>query len=233
MITAAKATLIPSSSQIGISSMELKDIFSITSSSRDRGNFTYFTSERMIYNILLRNLTFSLKSLTPREMSSIDILKGIHAKEAQLLQKKTTNQSRIKDYRDKLLENYKQGFTKREPDYSNLDANLKQIKSLESKNLADRSLQIYKLELNKKLSITVACIIFIFFAFPVSLYSRKSGRSVGFGVGLFVSVFYWSLLFAGQTFGIRLSFSPFFSMWTPNFIILLIGIILMIKRLKR
>lgn len=31
----------------------------------------------MIYNILLKNITLSIKTLTPREMSSIDIYKGI------------------------------------------------------------------------------------------------------------------------------------------------------------
>jgi hypothetical protein len=43
---------------------------------------------------------------------------------------------------------------------------------------------------------------------------------VGFGVGLFVSIVYWGLLVAGQTFGVRMSLSPGFSMWLPDAAIL-------------
>ncbi len=73
----------------------------------------------------------------------------------------------------------------------------------------------------------------LFFSFPIALNSRKSGQSLGFGIGLFVSIFYWSLLFAGQTLGVRMNFSPFLSMWFPNIVILSLGIIFMIVRFKR
>ena len=54
-----------------------------------------------------------------------------------------------------------------------------------------------------------------------------------FGIGLFVSIFYWSLLFAGQTLGIRMNFSPILSMWIPNMVIFTLGTIFMVLRFKR
>ena len=50
--------------------------------------------------------------------------------------------------------------------------------------------------------------MFAFFAFPVGVRARRSGRTVGFAVGLFVAIVYWGLLIAGQTFGVRMSLSP-------------------------
>jgi lipopolysaccharide export system permease protein len=75
--------------------------------------------------------------------------------------------------------------------------------------------------------------VFVFFAFPVGLFTRRSGRAVGFGIGLFVTIVYWGLLFAGQTFGIRLSFSPFLAMWLPNFVILGAGTLFFALRARQ
>ena len=101
------------------------------------------------------------------------------------------------------------------------------------KTFTDRNLQIYKIELNKKFAVPIASLVFLFFSFPIALSSRKSGQSLGFGIGLFVSIFYWSLLFAGQTLGIRMNFSPFLSMWFPNMVIFGLGIIFIFIRFKR
>ena len=97
----------------------------------------------------------------------------------------------------------------------------------------DRSLQIYLLEFHKKFSIPAGCLAFVIFAFPVGYFARRSGRSIGFGIGLIVSVLYWSLLFAGQTLGLRLDFSPFWSMWLPNILLVLMGGSFFIMGFKR
>ena len=46
---------------------------------------------------------------------------------------------------------------------------------------------------------------------------------MGFGIGLFVAIVYWGLLVAGQTFGVRMSLSPAFSMWFPDAVVLVTG----------
>ena len=231
VITADSAKLVPSGLQKGISSMELSNVTSIIPKLKQEGKFSFFSSERMIYNILLKNITFSLKTLTPREMSSVDIYKGIVEKKNKLKQKKEENKNELGALKSRLFLEFNP-FTTTKPHDQALNSYVQKISSLEKKIFFDRSLQVYELEFNKKFSVTFACIIFIFFSFPVSLYTKKSGRSVGFGLGLLVSVFYWSMLFVGQTLGIRISLSPVVAMWTPNIIILLIGTYLMFRRLR-
>ncbi len=232
IIAASSGTLVPSATQKGISSISLRNVSSITPKNKQQGKFSYFFSDSMLYNILLKNLSFSIKSLTPREMSSLDIYRAIINKKNKLTERKSENRNKILSLRRELWKQYSQ-ITAGIPSTKTLDTLYKEIVNLESKHFHDRNLQIYKLEFYKKFSITFACFIFILFAFPLSLYSRKSGRSTGFGIGLLVSVFYWGLLFAGQTLGIRMNISPFIAMWSPDIIILSLGIILMIKRYRQ
>jgi lipopolysaccharide export system permease protein len=46
-------------------------------------------------------------------------------------------------------------------------------------------------------------------------------------------VVYWALLLGGQTMGIRLSTSPFWSMWLPNILALSIGIVLAVLKVRK
>ncbi|MFW5729897.1 MAG: LptF/LptG family permease, partial [Spirochaetota bacterium] len=98
----------------------------------------------------------------------------------------------------------------------------------------DRSLQRYRLEFHKKFAIPFACLAFVFLAFPVGLIPRRSGRSVGFGLGLLVAVVYWSLLIAGDTLGGReMQISPVLAMWVPNLLVLLVGLVVYAVRKVR
>ena len=101
------------------------------------------------------------------------------------------------------------------------------------RNVRDQSLQSYLVEFYRKFSVPVACLVFAFFAFPVGLRARRSGRTVGFAVGLFVSIVYWGMLYAGMTFGVRMSLSPAFSMWFPDALVLAAGIVLAAARVRR
>jgi lipopolysaccharide export system permease protein len=94
------------------------------------------------------------------------------------------------------------------------------------KNVTDQSLQQYRVEFNRKFSMPAACLVFAFFAFPVGIRARRSGRTVGFGVGLLVAIIYWGLLIAGQTFGVRMSLSPVMSMWLPDAVVFVAGAII-------
>ena len=67
-------------------------------------------------------------------------------------------------------------------------------------------------------------LVFAFFAWPVGLGARRSGRSVGFAIGLFVAIAYWGMLFAGRTFGQRLAIPPALAMWLPDAIVFTAGV---------
>jgi lipopolysaccharide export system permease protein len=98
---------------------------------------------------------------------------------------------------------------------------------------SDRTLLIYRLEYYKKFSIPFGALSFAFLAVSLGLLAKKSGQTVGFIFGMFISVVYWALLLGGQTMGMRLGYSPFWSMWLPNILSIGIGVIMGIIRIRR
>jgi len=96
--------------------------------------------------------------------------------------------------------------------------------------VTDRNLKLHQLEFHKKFSIPFSCLVFVLFAFPTGMLARRSGRAVGFALGLLVSTLYWGMLFVGQTLGIRLQFPPLLAMWLPNAVILAAGGVLLAWR---
>ncbi len=99
--------------------------------------------------------------------------------------------------------------------------------------IEDHSLQVYRLELYKKYSIPFGALFFVFLAFPLGLGAKRSGRAVGFGLGMLFSVLYWAFLLAGQTLGTRLDWSPFWAMWFPDSLVFAAGLVLWIRHRGR
>jgi len=185
----------------------------------------------MVYTILLKNITsVSLGGLTPSTMSSADVWK-------QILVKSRDQESaqKLKDENiGRLVLGLSAGFRAAEralaadpgrlgAERTAAEALWRNLSTERGRNVADMSLQSYRVELHRKFSMPIGCLVFAFFAFPVGVRARRSGRTVGFGVGLFVAIVYWGLLVAGQTFGVRMSLSPALSMWFPDVIVLLAG----------
>jgi len=229
IIAASKAEMYSDIDQPGVTSLELTKVFSLTSIIKQRGDFNYFSSSKMIYNILLKNISFSIRNLTPREMSSIDVYRAIKKKELKQNNLILQNNKEI----EKLKYNLFSEYYSKEPSIDAMGKIKNNITKRIQNKFIDRNLQIYRLEFNKKFAVPLACIIFLYFSVPISLNSKKNGKSMGFGIGLFISIFYWSLLFTGQTLGIRMNFSPILSMWLPNIVIFCLGTIFIFIRFKR
>jgi lipopolysaccharide export system permease protein len=94
----------------------------------------------------------------------------------------------------------------------------------------DHSLQVWKLEYYQKFAIPFACIPFVVLAFPLGLTAKRSGRAVGFFIGLLITSFYWSLLVLGRSLGLRTNVSPFLVMIVPDLLLLAAGVVLYMRR---
>lgn len=237
VITAGSASLVASEEQQGVISLELDDVFSQSLPDATDGEFDYFSAGRMVYNILLKDISFSIRNPGPREMSSVDVYREIQDREAQLAVRKDERAGNIADASFRIYQTYLRsldGDVDLPALRQDLAAPTSDLRAQKQSQVFDRTLQIYWIEYFKKYSIPFACLVFVVFAFPVGLLTKRSGRAVGFGIGLLVSVLYWSMLIAGQTLGMqRQEISPFISMWGPNFIVLAIGVLMFSVRLRR
>jgi lipopolysaccharide export system permease protein len=195
----------------------------------------------MVYTILLKNITtVSIGGLTPSTMSSADVWKQIRLKSKDQEAAQRTKDERVASLALGLSGALRAAEHEAASDPSRIGsartALASQWQSLNAergRSVADLSLQSYRVEFHRKFSMPIGCLVFAFFAFPIGVRARRSGRTVGFGVGLFVAIVYWGLLVAGQTFGVRMSLSPALSMWFPDAIVLLAGALFFMMGARR
>jgi lipopolysaccharide export system permease protein len=240
VIMAKDARLDQSAGQAAVS-LTLDKVFTQVAYPRDGDRYDYTVSDSMVYTILLSNITSgSIGGMTPSTMSSADVWKQIVSKSGGQEQAFAQKKEKIAALRFGLSAGLHAAQLQVQQSPSNAGAQRAAVATLwrdigneMNRNVVDPSLQSYRVELNRKFSMPVGCLVFAFFAFPVGLRARRSGRTVGFGVGLFVAIVYWGLLIAGQTFGVRMSLSPVFSMWLPDAVVLAAGAIFFATGVRR
>ena len=234
IILADSASLNKLEEQNGVISLELHGVFIQTFDQKKKNDFDYLTSQSMVYNILLKDISFSMKSPGPREMSSRDVKAEILKKQGSLDSKILSNLRSAELSGYTMTSEYYTAVSQFPPDsdFKIMSSNLEDYRNRLNKNLSDRSLKIYLVEYYKKFSLPFACFAFVLFAFPVGLFTKRSGRSVGFGIGLLVAVAYWGLLFAGQTFGIQNDSIPILTMWMPDIVIMAAALIFSLLRFR-
>ena len=235
IILADSASLNKLEEQNGVISLELDDVFVQTFNRQKKNDFNYLSSEVMTYNILLRDISFSMSSPGPREMSSRDVKTEILKKQDVLEQKITANNRKAARSALQMHSeyDYQTALPQQQRNINEINSHFEDYLSRSEKEIGDRSLQGYLVEYYKKFSLPFSCLVFVLFAFPVGLFTKRSGRSVGFAIGLLVAVAYWGLLFAGQTFGIQNNAAAGFAMWMPDIVIGAVALVAALIRFRR
>ena len=238
VILADKGDFSSQETNSGVISLQLNNIFSHVIETKSKGNFAYTTAEEMIYNILLKDISVSLKNPGPREMSSRDVFsvivdkqKDFNMRKAQQLQQIATSHFRLQSAYQEVTDHIDDDNILSKSEL--LNRNQEKFLRESQKKLEDKSLQIWKLEFYQKMSIPFSCLPFVLLAFPLGLFTKRSGKSVGFGIGLLITLIYWAMLIGGRTIGIRTSVSPALIMWLPNLFIFLTGLILIVRRIRQ
>ena len=241
IITAREARLDQSEDRGGSVSLTLDKVFTEVSNPRDGDRYDYTLSDSLVYTIPLKNITTAaIGGLTPSSMSSADVWKQIRLKSGD--QKKAIQQQteRVAALRFALAGGLQAAVHSlvaapglEDAQRRSLDSQWHELTAEQDRNVTDQTLRSYLVEIHRKFSMPAACLVFAFFAFPVGLRARRSGRTVGFAVGLLVAIVYWGMLIAGQTFGVRMSLSPAFSMWFPDAVVLLVGTIFFMAGARR
>ncbi len=86
----------------------------------------------------------------------------------------------------------------------------------------------YAVEIHKKFSLPVACILFVITGASLGVLFRKGGFAIATGLSFGFFLIYYIFLIAGEDMADRDFVSPAVGMWTPNFILLIISLYLML-----
>jgi len=92
------------------------------------------------------------------------------------------------------------------------------VKQLQRKN---SSLLV---EVHKKYSIPVACLIFVLIGAPLGIMARKGSMVMAGGISFLFFLLYWAALIGGEELADKQIISPFAAMWSANIIVGLSGL---------
>lgn len=94
-------------------------------------------------------------------------------------------------------------------------------------------MRYYQSELHKRLALSLACVILVFVAFPISFFKVRHGRLLGFGLSVFVAVVYWGMMFFAQVRSVQTdNTSVVLLMWLPNISFLLLSLVFLRRLYK-
>jgi lipopolysaccharide export system permease protein len=114
----------------------------------------------------------------------------------------------------------------REPEDPAQRRRLEQARVRRDEQLAlTRKISEYRVEIQKKLSIPVACVVFVLVGAPLGMLARRGGLAAGFFSAVFF-IFYYLCLIGGEQLADRLLLSPWLAMWLPNLALGTLGIYL-------
>ena len=221
----------------GVVSLVLEGVFTHASTPREGDRYEYSTSEQMVYNISLKSITASLAAPTPSQQSSVDVWRQISVMAAAERALVTKRDERAADLAWDLAGRLRALCEAADRNPAAVDGvrgeagqACERYVAERDRDVRDRSLRAYLLEFHWKFSVPAGCLVFAFFAWPVGIRARRSGRSVGFAVGLFVAIAYWGMLVAGRTFGVRLNVPPAAAMWLPDAVVFAAGLAVAVAR---
>ncbi len=231
-ILQAESGMILEANTKGIVAMQL---FNVTGHSvgGKANEFDYIVADSVQYNFLLKDITVDVGTVSSDSKGITDLFKEARDfRTTKLYNEEKKNETFL------LLAHY--GFYKKYDQlYTTINSSNKNILStartslLKRKNykFSDHGFQLLLVVLNKKFVFISATILFILLSFPLGLFSQRSGRSVGFGIGLIVSFLFWTINFINQSIAIN-SYYRYIPLilWYPNVIIFLIAMILIVRK---
>ena len=113
------------------------------------------------------------------------------------------------------------------PEGSELTSEIANAREHANLRLSDRN--ALDVEIQKKFSIAIACMVFILIGAPVALRFPRGGVGLVIGVSLSVFALYYVGLIAGEDLANKNLFAPFWAMWGTNFLLTLVGAFLLAR----
>jgi LPS export ABC transporter permease LptG/LPS export ABC transporter permease LptF len=88
---------------------------------------------------------------------------------------------------------------------------------------------VANVEIQKKVAIPFACIVFGVLGLPLGITNRRGGKSSGFSLSIAIILAYYVMMNNGEQLAVSGKVSPAVGMWTPNILALGLGIYLLIR----
>jgi len=214
-------------------SLDMTRAFVQSSGELAREDYDYAFASFVSYFVPQEDIMPAIMSITPREMSSVDVWREIRTQSAELGLRVSERQGVVTSLGLALEETLRAGpgsggWHQRGAKLADFQREAQRLENIRD----DRMLQFYMLEFNQKFSLPSGAFALVFLAVPLGLVAKKRGQTFGIIFGLVISVLYWAMFLGGQTMGISLGVTPLI-MWVPNVLALAIGGFLAAHRVSK
>jgi lipopolysaccharide export system permease protein len=99
----------------------------------------------------------------------------------------------------------------------------------EQMEMHEKTRDRYLVEVHKKFSLAVACVVFVLVGAPIALRFPRGGVGLVIGVSLGIFALYYVGLISGEALADRSIITPFWGMWATNVIMAVLGVIMTIR----
>ena len=201
-------------SQEGLFSFQFSQIEGLKGRGSD--SFEFYEADEMELFFPIDTTTFSMISISPVEMSFLDVYHEVMQRRQSIEQTRSLDADRMEEIRNLLKDS--------ELSRQRTSSLERELENLMNKSYVSRTLRFYEIELFRKIALPLGCLFLLFIAIPIAAMPLQHGRIIGFGAGVVFSTLYWALMFAGQSVGVRSSLPPFLLMFGPNILYAVLGI---------
>lgn len=240
IIMAEEAKLMASSKQKGVTEVEMSRVFAHSVPLRTRDEFDFIQAQKMSYNILIdEGSGISISSISDQDKTLWMLLREI--KELNVKQRERTTANIEKElktrYHLRLAYDEMVDADYYQPQFRSTSTNFLQTRyesllSCRIKEMRNEFLNRKQSEIHKKLFMPVGCIAMTILAFPLGMFAKRSGKSVGFILGVMISGIYWFLFMIFFILSRRVEWAPPSILWVPNLLICTIGYVLYLFRIR-
>jgi lipopolysaccharide export system permease protein len=214
--------------------LDLSDAFVHASKETERQDYDYASSSLLSYRIQQSDIISNETRASAREMSSRDVYYWIKKRESDIDDVYSERNKRTLETALSLEGTLRGGPAGRSWNQRNSQLGMLEQQKLEVDTIKkDQQLSLFRLEFFKKFSLPMGAFALIFLALPIGTATKKGGQIVALIFGMVISVMYWAFMLIGQNMGIKLGYSPFWTMWLADILSIVIGTGLCIHRTKR
>lgn len=97
----------------------------------------------------------------------------------------------------------------------------------------EQEISAIRTRVHNRLAMSFSCMVFVLIGIPLGIKTHRKETSIGAGISLILVSFYYFLMTFGEAFQDKPSLYPWLLMWIPNNILLVIGVILIYRLLKK
>lgn len=144
-----------------------------------------------------------------------------------LLGKEYRDKNKIKSEKFSIDSNKREVLSRVQKNVNFLSSDLRNnAYTIENRN---DNIRKYEVEIWKKYSIPLACLVFVFVGVPLGIRTKGGNFGISAAISLGFYIVYWGFLIAGEKLADKGIISPFMGMFFADIIIFVIGIILTLK----